>query len=231
MLASDVVIAPQHKPIAIEKSDIRDELTAPVPSSVSNYFQPQLSLHLPQQQQQSPQTLGQLLGIQQAQQVQQQYTHPILQQQSPINPFLYLGQLMLSDPGAYLLPQQRQRHILPTKTRSEERSIQNQESDSYALYRPNAEDSVEFVDMLPPDEEQEPNYYVIKPRKFKKFVESDEKEKKVNSQKPIIELKQRIKIDENESKDVPNYDLLTESSDVVEKSAPTSRLDFQMHGN
>ncbi len=114
---------------------------------------------------------------------------------------------------------------------------------------------------------QEPNYYDVKPRKFKKYQEQKEEKGILRS---IEEIKQRIKLAEIESiedelepptnlnhekiqrKLEENLsaarDLLTSSSNKNEnflkggnasddvdreiiESPPTSRIDFQMHGN
>lgn len=112
--------------------------------------------------------------------------------------------------------------------------------------------------MQPPTEQQsEPNYYAMKPRKNKKYSEADEKEKKYLKKKAAAEsLKSKIVKDQetekpkddeaistkltNDSVDTirkeretssENEDLKEESSDYDSvESAPSSRLDFQMHG-
>lgn len=238
---------------AESKSDLRTELEAPLPSSLSQYYQPPvlLNLHSLKQQQeqlQQPLTLAQLLRLQnpQNQQLPQQQ-QPIIQpiHQTQINPFLYLGQLT-SDTGEYSnnrqLPNQRSL-TLPQepqpKTKSYERNIQSQEKNSYVLYRPSADEKHDYVDLTPPSESQEePNYYVmlLKPRKLKKYVETDVAEKKLKARKESEKLKHQIKRSESEltnnnENDGNESDLLTESTDYTEQSEPTSRLDFQMHGN
>lgn len=67
----------------------------------------------------------------------------------------------------------------PRVAKSIERNTQSPERDSYDLYRPSMEDNPQFVDMLPPPQTQEePDHYAVKPRKTKKYSAVDEKEKK-----------------------------------------------------
>lgn len=201
---------------------------------MSQYYQPPalLSLQLIKQQQeqlQNPQTLAQILGLQN-----QQYKQPNQPQQPPqLSPFLYLGQISLSDTGEQIQspsrPQSRQ-----LKTKSDDHATENQEENTYILYRPSADEPQDYVDMAPPPKREEPNYYAMlsKPRKFKKYVEEDPTEKKLKARKDNGKLKHQIKRSEVEgSRNDDEYDSLKESSDYVEQSEPTSRLDFQMHGN
>lgn len=129
------------------------------------------------------------------------------------------------------------------------------DNDSYAVYRPSPEENPQFVDMLPPPEQQdEENYYIGKPRKNKKYSAIDKKEKKSTKTKPGYNVKKNIiKEDsteapvnvtsDNESTDESTRkerELKNESEeksesdspdyDTIEISAPSSRLDFQMHG-
>lgn len=207
-------------------SEDRIDLTPPKFESISQYNQPQ--------------TLSQILKIHQS-----SFIQPVIQPQSPITPFLYLGPLLYSNnPKSRQLKNQQQSH--------EENSQADQEQENtYVIYRPSHDEEHELVDLSPPLINQEPNYYAIKPRKFKKY---QEEEKKVP--KSIEELKKRIKIAEIESADdeleqpqnlnseeiqkslAENIraarDLLTAASSddyEIKESPPTSRLDFQMHGN
>jgi hypothetical protein len=205
-------------PITEDKIDLRP----PQFGSISQYNQPQ--------------TLSQVLGIHS----QHHLLNPTVGSQQQ-QPFLYLGPLIFSHQTA-----QQARSLARADT-------QSHEENSYVLYRPTPEEEQEFVDLTPPPQEQEPNYYATKPRKLKKYQEED---KKSNTQKSVEDLKKRIKIAEIESDDdeleTPvnqnseeiskniqeniraARDLLTASSNVdydIQESAPTSRLDFQMHGN
>lgn len=198
-----------------------------------------------------PQTLAQILGI-------HSQNHQLLQQQqqsSQISPFLYLGPLIFSNPTSLIKQQQRvrsnnERHDIQSQEEEEEKSFDTQ--DSYSIvYQPEEHES---VDLSPPPLQQELNYYNLKPRKFKKYQEDDDKKP---IPKSIEDLKKRIKIAEIESNDddlepptnLKNHeriarnlsaniraarDLLSAASEddyEVKESAPTSRLDFQMHGN
>lgn len=219
-------------PISEDKIDLRP----PEFGSISQYNQPQ--------------TLSQILGIHS----QHHLLNPATAQLQQQHPFLYLGPLIYSQPIAHQkLQQQQQQQSSQHQARSLARAdTQNQEENSYVLYRPTPEEEQEFVDLTPPPQEQEPNYYAAKPRKLKKYQE----DKKSNTQKSVEDLKKRIKIAEIESDDdeleAPAHlnseeiaknlqeniraarDLLTASTDVdyeIQESAPTSRLDFQMHGN
>ncbi|CAG9797162.1 unnamed protein product [Chironomus riparius] len=236
------------------ESDLRTDLNAPLASSLSQYYQPpallQIQLLKQQQEQlQSPQTLAQLLGIYQAQlnqqKPQQHSLHPV--QQTQISPFLYLGQFTSSDTGEQARASQYNNNQQPLKQqqnqpkrKSDDQNTQNQERSSYALYRPSPEESHEYVDLAPPAiSNEEPNYYAMlhKPRKQKKFVEEVVTDKKLKARKDTLNLKHQIKRNEpeliqNNNNDEHNeHDLLTESTDYVEQSEPTSRLDFQMHGH
>lgn len=241
-----------HQAVIENQSDLSTELNAPLVSSLSQYYQPpallQIQLLKQQQEQfQSPQTLAQLLGIYQAQLNQQKPQHPTPPQpiqQTQINPFLYLGQFTSSDTGeqARSSSNNNQQQSLSTqqsqpKRKSDDQNTQNQERNSYVLYRPSSEEAHEYVDLAPPAiSQEEPNYYAMlhKPRKQKKYVEEVVTDKKLKARKDTIKLKHQIK--RNEPELIPNnehneHDLLTESTDYVEQSEPTSRLDFQMHGN
>lgn len=67
----------------------------------------------------------------------------------------------------------------PKAAENIEKSTQSPERGSYDLYRPSVEDNPQFVDMLPPPQSQEePDYYAVKPKKTKKYSAADEKEKK-----------------------------------------------------
>ncbi|XP_070494985.1 uncharacterized protein DDB_G0290301-like [Chironomus tepperi] len=237
---------------AVIQSELGTELNAPLASSLSQYYQPpallQIQLLKQQQEQlQSPQTLAQLLGIYQAQlnqqKAQQQKSQPI--QQAQITPFLYPGQFISSDSGEqaranhYSNSQQSQnQQQSQPKRKSDDQNTQNQEKNSYVLYRPSSEESHEYVDLAPPAiSQEEPNYYAMlhKPRKQKKYIEEVVTDKKLKARKDTLKLKHQIKRNEPEliqhNNDEHNeHDLLTESTDyVVEQSEPTSRLDFQMH--
>lgn len=199
--------------------ELNTDLVAPAASSLSQYFQlrkfPQPSFF-------------------------QQPSH----QQTEAFPFLFVGPLAL--------PESQESQDIQKSTESS----QSQERSSYNLYRPSPEDNPDFMDMLPPPEQQsEPNYYAIKPRKNKKYAEVDSKEKKLIKKKNVESLKQKIVNEqETESNDVqtisaelPNEsdgnirrerDISNENENLEEEStkddsvesAPSSRLDFQMHG-
>ena len=235
-----------HQTVIESNSDLRTELNAPLPSSLSQYFQPpallQIQLLKQQQEQlQQPQTLAQLLGLYQSQLQQHQKQQPTVQpvQQAQVNPFLYLGQFTSSDLGEQPRTNSQQSVRTPQnqlRRKSDEQNTQSQEKNSYVLYRPSSEEAHEYVDLAPPSESnEEPNYYVMlqKPRKQKKFVEEVVTDKKLKARKDSTKLKHQIKRAEPEltQKIESDPDLLTESTDYVEQSEPTSRLDFQMHGN
>lgn len=224
------VMTSTQLPIAEKRYDLRTELVAPLASSLSNYYQPPslLEIELLKQRQNQllqPQTLAQLLGLQNQQ--------LIVQQQQSVNPaapspFLYLGQLTSSDPGDSSSSRSSSSQSNHPKRRSDESDdAQNQEKSSYELYRPRDDEYAEYVDMLPPPEEQEPNYYTTKPRKLKKY--SDAKKKKSNVRRAAVMQKEVFSTNSRNNND--QTDSLTETSDYVEQSAPTSRLDFSMHGN
>lgn len=214
----------KSSPVAEDRID----LVPPRFESISQYNQPQ--------------TLSQILGIQQ-----HSFIQPIVQQQGPISPFLYLGPLLYSN-HQKPQPQQSQPQESYVNSRAD------QEENTYVIYRPEAgEEEHSYVDLSPPPIKQEPNYYSIKPRKFKKYQETDDKK---NANKSVEDLKKSIKIAEIESFDDElekphnlNHeqiqrtlseniraarDLLTAASNddyEIKESPPTSRLDFQMHGN
>lgn len=210
-------------------SEDRIDLVPPKFESISQYNQPQ--------------TLSQLLNIHQ-----HSFIQPIVQQQGPITPFLYLGPLIYSNN-----PRPQQQLNRQQENQEENSRADHEQENTYVIYRPSAEEEHELVDLAPPPAEQEPNYYSLKPRKFKKYQEAEDKK---NLPKSIEDLKKRIKIAEIESADdeleQPHNlnseeihrslseniraarDLLTAASDddyEIKESPPTSRLDFQMHGN
>lgn len=141
-----------------------------------------------------------------------------------------------------------------------ERNSQNQEKSSYDLYRPSWDEKPEFVDMVPPAESQEENYYAVKPKKTKKYssaVEKKKYKKHENLKAKIVKLEDydELEVNQEEPNDQAlNYGeipitqkLVNESESLrqereakdaeetasvasVEASAPSSRLDFQMHG-
>lgn len=200
--------------------ELKTDLVAPAASSLSQYFQLQ---NFPQ-----PSFF-------------QQPSH----QQTEAFPFLFVRPLASHE-------SQESQDI----QRSTE-SSQSQERSSYNLYRPSPEDNPDFMDMLPPPEQQsEPNFYAMKPRKNKKYAEVDSKEKKILKKKNTESLKQKIvKEQKTESDDEQavstelenesdenirrERDISSESENLDEEStkddsvesAPSSRLDFQMHGN
>jgi len=166
----------------------------------------------------------------------QNFPHPLIFQQRPqMNPFIYTGPLILLEATSALL---QQKNI--------ERSLADHEENSYKLYRPDPADNPQFVDMLPPPENQdEPNYFVIKPRKMKKYANEEGKAKKP-SKKEIESLKKQIvNVEDEETSDSTEVDVSSrlpndsasdstrqqEPDESVEMSEPASRLDFQMHGN
>jgi hypothetical protein len=233
-----MVAGTNQEPKVERKSDYSG-LVAPLPGSISQYYQPYI------QQQPAviqPQTLGQILAIQPP----QHFAHPLLQQNTQINPFLYLGQgLMVVDPGELHIQEIKVPVPIasPAKKKSLEKNSPSQEKNSYVLYRPSVEDRPAFVDMLPPSETQEPNYYTVKPKKSKKYSEKDAvKSKKVKASE---DLKKQIKTEEydsaeDESREDAVIDTVKENkkdsetestNDEIEESVPTSRLDFQIHGN
>lgn len=216
----------KSSPVAEDRIDLKP----PQYESISQYNQPQ--------------TLAQVLGIN------SQHAHLQQQHTQQLSPFLYLGPLIFSSNPTGLIQKQPNTERVDTQSQ-EENSYDSQ--DSYSIiYRPSHEE--EHVELSPPLIHQEPNYYALKPRKFKKYQVEEENDKKSGG-KSIEDLKKRIKIAEIESDDddleSPKNlnpetierdlseniraarDLLTEASDddFVKESAPTSRLDFQMHGN
>lgn len=190
-----------------QSSEIKTELVAPAPSSLSQYYQHQ----------------------------------DYIQQPIQYSPFLYTGPLIHMEPL-----------VESKETESTETSSPNQEGSSYDLYRPSAIDDPEWVDMLPPSLQTEPNYYEVKERKNKKYSGSDEKGKKSikkeslksksealpsNFEHPAISAKltnesesvRKERDTEEENKNEKSDD--SQDYESVEASAPASRLDFQMHGN
>lgn len=223
-------------------SEDRIDLKPPQYESISQYNQPQ--------------TLAQVLGIHS----QHQLLHPQLQQQqTQLSPFLYLGPLIFSTNPTGLIqkpPTRQQKNTERADTQSQEENSYDSQDSYSIIYRPSLEE--DHVELSPPSLQQEPNYYALKPRKFKKYQGEEESDKKISATKSIDDLKKRIKIAEIESYDddlespknlnpenierdlTENIraardleDLLTAASedDFVKENAPTSRLDFQMHGN
>lgn len=143
--------------------------------------------------------------------------------------------------------------IQPDEIKNIEKSTQDQGVNSYILYRPSPGENPQFVDMQPPSEQQdEPDYYTVKPRKTKKYSSTDDKQKKylkgsnlkekivpdfdyddqplssaevTESPKAVNESDSAREEREAESKEED------ENANSMETSAPASRLDFQMHGN
>jgi hypothetical protein len=234
-VSSNGVIASTQSPNAEARLDLRTDLVAPLVSSLSNYYQPPSLLEIEllkqrQNQQFQPQTLAQLLGLQNTQLIlQQQQQQP--QQPAAAAPFLYLGQLTSSDPGESSSSYSNQNDKNQPRRRSDEGDL-DQERDTYELYRPNEDEYTDYSDMMPPPEEQEPNYYVMKPRKLKKYSEAHAKKKKQNVRRAAEDLQKEVVFSTNKSNTHNDkFDSLTDSSDDVQESAPASRLDFQMHGN
>lgn len=164
-----------------------------------------------------------------------------------------------------------------TEVESTERSSQSQEESSFDSYSSFYGENSQFVDMLPPAQNQEePNYYAMKPRKSKKYSASEEKKKykkhnsgdlkakivklndyddyeanqeandyplnadeiivtpKVTNESESLRKQRDAKSHSDEAQDEEESASATsvEASETsVETSAPSSRLDFQMHGN
>lgn len=114
----------------------------------------------------------------------------------------------------------------PRPAENIEKSTQSPERGSYDLYRPSVEDNPQFVDMLPPPQTQEePDYYAVKPKKTKKYSANDEKEKKYkkfeNLKAKIVKLDDYDEAELNqEANDYPAEESSTQSS---EESARTQR--------
>jgi hypothetical protein len=224
-------------PIAAEaRRDLTAELVAPLLSSYSQYFQPPSLLELEllkqrQNQQLQPQTLAQLLGLQNSQVFVQQQQQ---QQPAATSPFLYLGQSTSSDPGISEEEEPEKYNNDQPRRRSDDESEPSHERNTYELYRP-SEDDAEYVEMTPPPERQEPNYYAMKPRKLKKYSKTAARKKKSNVRRAAESMQKHEEVfstNKNNQPENEKTDSLTESTDhVVEQSEPTSRLDFQMHGN
>lgn len=114
------------------------------------------------------------------------------------------------------------------------------EENTYTVYRPFPEDNPQFVDMLPPPESQnEPDYYAVKPRKTKKYskaLEEGKQKKQLTKEdkKSQESFRKERELDtvKSQSENVENQQEQDQSDDYsVEQSAPASRLDFQLHGN
>lgn len=136
---------------------------------------------------------------------QQELLQPEIYEQNlppKINPLL-IGPLILLN-----LPVESRHNY----TKDTEKNSQISEENTYILYRPDPTENQELVDMLPPPESQdEPNYYMLKPRKSKKFSET--KEKKSIKMKEINAIKQRIAKNEDELKAEPTILTKTPFSD------------------
>ncbi|CRK99899.1 CLUMA_CG013202, isoform A [Clunio marinus] len=170
----------------------------------------------------------------------------IISQLSKQSPFLYTGPLILMEHTSEMFQ--------PKYTKNTEKSIENQKRDSYDVYRPSADENPQFVDMFPPqDNQDEPNYYTMKARKSKKYSETESKEKKPPKAKVNDNSKEQV-VDDGESEptqyetssseeisskeaedervqDDHKNDNDDEENESEEISAPASRLDFQMHGH
>lgn len=100
------------------------------------------------------------------------------------------------------------------------KNTQSPERGSYDLYRPSVEDNLQFVDMLPPPQSQEePDYYAVKPKKTKKYSATDEKEKKY---KKFENLKAKIvKLDDYDEAEL-NQEANDYPAGSEESSTPSS---------
>lgn len=152
---------------------------------------------------------------------------PIYFQQQPhhLSPFLFSGPVI---------------HLaVPLKPQQIDESSENHEN-SYKLYRPSPAENPQFVDMLPPSEVQdEPNYYMEKPRKNKKYSEAAEKKPLKKTSNNLKEKFAKIKAEpsseptsepsnqKSKTEEIKN----SETEDESLESAPSSRLDFSMHGH
>lgn len=210
------------------QSGINTDLVAPAASSRSQYYQQQNFANLPFFQ-------ARLHLAEQAIERAQQH--------GQTSPFLYNGPLIMIHPGD--MHTISHHLILQPKEQSDtESGTHDHVPNTYVLYRPDPAENPQFVDMLPPTEEQdEPNYYGIKPsKKTKKYSAVDEKKKHVKGKN----LKEQIVDDEaaaEAEEEQQDYDSTEEQAkndegeehredeSSVEASAPASRLDFQMHGN
>jgi hypothetical protein len=219
------------------QSGINTDLVAPAASSKSQYYQ-----------QQNYPNLQYFQALQQeAMQHAQQQAIAQVQHQAKLSPFLYTGPLiMMVHPGGHHTIS-HQVIVQPREPSDTENATPSHGPDTYILYRPDPADDPQFVDMLPPTEEQdETNYYGIKPKKTKKYSAVGEKKKHVKGKN----LKEQIVDDgEDEAQDYdsaeePAAEQQTDDTEEgrehregdsgetsVEASAPSSRLDFQMHGN
>lgn len=202
-----------------DHGEINRDLVAPAPSSLSQYYQ---------------------------EQPEQQHFYQPTHHNLNASPFLYNGQLVLVE----MLPQLRE-------SKNIEENSPNHAERSYSLYRPSPQDNPQFADMLPPSEKQnEPNYYAIKLKKNKKYSEVEHADKKSLKKKENSSLKNVVDQSLNKQQVYPEEEeeiasKLPDSSenvrkereasdkeeedheeddDSVEISAPSSRLDFQMHG-
>lgn len=134
-------------------------------------------------------------------------------------------------------------HFLPFEIADgfDNEESQNDEGNTYKIYRPTPEDDPQFIDMLPPSQHQdEPNYYDEKPRKTKKYSKSIEeaKQKKhsIKEDRKNQESYRKEGESDNEHSQSEAVEQQTEQDEQtddysVEQSAPASRLDFQLHGN
>lgn len=133
--------------------------------------------------------------------------------------------------------------------------------EAYALDKEELNENVQLSDMLPPPKQDNPNYYGLSKRKNKKYSATDDKNKKYlkvsdEKNKGSIDREEESESSEesnNEESPSSNYekvelytepntdsdrqgrDLVSSHEDQdeesVETSAPTSRLDFQIHGD
>lgn len=145
------------------QSGIHSDLVAPAPSSLSQYYN-------------EPEYPNQNYYLQRQQEAEK------------LSPFLYTGPLILMDS-----PGETHTSHRPSESKTIERSFPGQGKSSYDLYRPKPEENPQFVDMYPPSEVQdEPNYYVVKPRKNKKYSAVDDKQKKYLKAKESEEVKAKV---------------------------------------
>lgn len=137
------------------------------------------------------------------------------QQAAQLSPFLYTGPLIM-------MLTQAEQSAQSEEAESSEKSFPTREENSYRLYRPIPADNPQFVDMQPPSEAQdELDYYIVKPKKNKKYSAAVEEKKKYTKKKE--NLKARIVQDEqedlNDAKEETDYDYDAPSSST---EVPTS---------
>jgi hypothetical protein len=202
------------------QSGIHTDLVAPAASSRSQFYQPHSYPNLP-------------LFHALQQDARQYIQHKALaeaQHQAQLSPFLYTGPLIMIHPGdSHTISHQL--IVQPKEPRDIDHDSPAHGPNTYILYRPHPVDNPQFVDMLPPTEEQEePNYYGIKPKKTKKYSADGEKKKPKKGKN----LKEQAATDDEEEADYDSAEEAREHREgetSLEESAPASRLDFQMHGN